>query len=193
MDGFSKFHFKDIHEGETIIKVVHRNWFYVFQQFVPIVGALLLYLIGLAYIPVIFATSMNGPLREVIYFFENFFLLGMWIFGFMIWIDYYFDIWVITSERIINIEQQGMFSRKSSELRFSKIQDVTTEVAGFLGTVINYGDVKVQTAGEISEFTFRTVSDPYKIKDIIMDLQKNAEHSRQEEFGELIKEKIDQE
>jgi len=80
-----------------------------------------------------------------------------------------------------------------SELRFSKIQDITTEVTGFLPTVINFGDVKVQTAGEVSEFLFRTVSDPYSVKNIIMELQKTTEADKEQNFGEMLKEKIDEE
>jgi uncharacterized membrane protein YdbT with pleckstrin-like domain len=191
MDGFSKFHFKDLGDGESIIRVVHRNWFYILQQFVGIILALLVYFGAILFLPTLFPDLFYGQYRSAIYFFENFFLLALWIFGFMIWIDYYFDVWIITSERIVNIEQQGLFSRKSSELRFSKIQDVTTEVDGFLGTVLNYGDVKIQTAGTDEEFLFRTISDPYKVKDIIMELQKNADHDKEQEFGEMIKEKID--
>jgi uncharacterized membrane protein YdbT with pleckstrin-like domain len=117
--------------------------------------------------------------------------LAVWLYSFMIWIDYYFDIWVITSERIINVEQKGLFSREVSELRYSKIQDVTMEVNGFLPTVLNYGDIRVQTAGEEEEFLFRTISDPYTIKGIIMKLQKQNEDESADQFGEMIKEKIE--
>ena len=191
MDGFSRFHFNDIADGETIVKVVHRNWFYILQQFLGIIVALILYGTAIVFLPTFFPDLANGPLRTIIAFAENFLLLALWIFSFMVWIDYYFDVWIITSERIVNIEQQGLFSRRSSELRFSKIQDVTTEVKGFLGTVLNYGDVLIQTAGTEDEFLFRTVSDPYRIKDVIMELQKTANHDKDEEFGEMIKEKIE--
>lgn len=117
-------------------------------------------------------------------------MLAIWIYGFLIWVDYYFDIWIITSERIINIEQKGMFTRKVSELRYNKIEDITTEVTGFIPTVINYGDVRIQTAAEEAEFCFRTVSDPYHIKNIIMDLQRKNERESTDELGDMIKEKI---
>jgi hypothetical protein len=73
------------------------------------------------------------------------------------------------------VEQKGMFTRKVSELRYSRIQDVTTEVVGFLPTILNYGDVKIQTAAEEDEFLFRTVSDPYGVKGIIMNLIEQGE------------------
>jgi len=191
MDGFSKkFHFKDIGRQEKIIKVLHRNWFYLFQQYLILVVAA--FMLGGAFIllPKLYPDFIADIDQSAIAFIENFFMLAIWIYGFMIWIDYYYDIWIITSERIINIEQKGMFTRKASELRFRKIQDVTTEVVGFFPTIINYGDVKIQTAGEQNEFVFRTISDPYAIKNIIMDLQKQSEGHIGEEIEDMIRKKM---
>ena len=167
MDGFQKYRFRDLRQDERIIKVIHRSWFYLFQQF--------------------FLGKID---KSIVLFAQNFFLLAIWLYGFMLWIDYFFDIWIITSERIINIEQKGMFARKASELRFQKIQDITTEVSGFMPTIFNYGDVRIQTAGENEEFIFRTIPDPYNIKNIIMSLQKQTEESSKQEIGEMIKGKI---
>ncbi|HBI33952.1 MAG TPA: hypothetical protein DEA43_03950 [Candidatus Moranbacteria bacterium] len=192
MDGFSKYHFKDLNGTESIVKVLHRNWFYLLQQFflVFLIGGI--FMAGLSWAPVFFPEMFKGQYKPVVAFMENFFVLALWIYSFLIWVDYYFDIWIITTERIINIEQKGMFTRSVSELRFAKIQDITTEVVGFLPTVINYGDVRVQTAGEESEFVFRTVSDPYHVKNIIMELQKKAETKKTENFGEMLKEKLEE-
>jgi hypothetical protein len=164
-----------VRQDETIIKVLHRNWFYLFQQFFLLIVVAGIFAASMIYFPLFFAGIIGKLDKSVLLFAQNFFWLAVWMYGFLIWIDYYFDIWIITSERIINIEQKGMFTRKASELRYSKIQDVTTEVVGFLPSVLNYGDVRVQTAGEQSEFVFRTVSDPYNVKNIIMELHKQSE------------------
>lgn len=176
MDGFSKFHFKDIEQNEKIIRVIHRNWFYLLQQYVIVFLVMVLFGTGIIFFPVYLGDLFAFVNSSVVSFAENFFILAIWMYCFMIWIDYYFDIWIITSERIINVEQKGMFTRKASELRYAKIQDVTTEVMGFLPSVFNYGDVRVQTAGEVNEFVFRTISDPYRVKNLIMELQKQTEN-----------------
>ena len=170
--------------------MLHRNWFYLFQQYLILVVAA--FMLGGAFIllPNLYPDFIADMDQSAIAFIENFFMLAIWIYGFMIWIDYYYDIWIITSERIINIEQKGMFTRKASELRFRKIQDVTTEVVGFFPTIINYGDVKIQTAGEQNEFVFRTISDPYAIKNIIMDMQKQSEGHIGEEVEDMIRRKM---
>ena len=189
MEDFSKFHFKDIEDGDEILHVYHRNWFYLFQQFFMMFLMLIVFVGAFLYLPLIFPDAFD-EYHTPILFFENIMMLAFWIFSFMIWIDYYFDVWIITSQRIVNVEQKGLFTRKVSELRYEKIQDVTTEVSGFIPTIINYGDVQIQTAGEDEEFMFRTVSDPYKIKSIIVELQRKNETSSTEELGEMIKEKI---
>jgi uncharacterized membrane protein YdbT with pleckstrin-like domain len=190
MDGFSKYHFKDLEEGEDIIKVVHRNWFYLLEQFFLIFVIASLFFAGTIFVPIFFPNMLGQEFQPVAAFMENFFMLAIWIYCFLIWIDYYFDIWIITSQRIVNIEQKGMFMRKVSEIDFSKIQDITTEVAGFIPTILNYGDVKVQTAGELEDINFRTVSDPYEIKNIIIGMQKKSEGESTERLGEMIKEKM---
>jgi uncharacterized membrane protein YdbT with pleckstrin-like domain len=74
----------------------------------------------------------------------------------------------------VNIEQKGLFIREMSELKIANIQDVTTEVTGVIPSVLNFGDVFVQTAGEARRFRFRQVPNPYGIKDQIMSLQHRA-------------------
>lgn len=191
MEGFSKYHFRGLNDSESIVKVIHRNWFYLMQQFIAVFAIGGMFVAGLFYAPLLFPEIFHGQYETLVAFMENLFLLALWIYSFLIWVDYYFDIWIITTERIINIEQKGMFTRSVSELRFSRIQDITTEVMGFLPTVINYGDVKVQTAGEESEFIFRTVSDPYHVKNIIMNLQKKDETDKEGNFEEMINKKME--
>ena len=186
MDKFPKFHFKELHQDEEIIKVIHRNWFYLFQQFFFLIVIVVVFVFGIFFAPIFFPDLIGKIDKAVLLFAQNFFMLAIWLFGFMIWIDYYFDIWIITSERIINIEQKGMFARKASELRFQKIQDITAEVTGFLPTILNYGDVRIQTAGTTEEFIFRTISNPYVVKNIIMDLQKKSEKDSKQEIEEML-------
>ncbi len=191
MNDFSKFHFKGVGENEEIVRVIHRNWFYIFQQFLLLFVLTVIFFTAIIFVPIFFPDFISAGSREFVSFFENFFLLVIWMYGFMIWIDYYFDVWIITTQRIVNIEQQGMFSRRVSEMEYSKMQDITAEVVGFFPTVINYGDVKVQTAGGDEEFIFRTVSDPYNVKNIIFNMQKKDSLQNTEELGEMIKEKME--
>ena len=122
-------------------------------------------------------------------FLENSFALITWITFFLIWIDYYFDVWIITTKRIVNINQQGLFTRTVSELELDKIQDITTDVRGVIPTFLNFGDLQIQTAAEQERFLFAKVPNPYLLKDTIMNLEKtNAKQAEVDKAKEEAKE-----
>jgi uncharacterized membrane protein YdbT with pleckstrin-like domain len=86
----------------------------------------------------------------------------------------------VTNDRILNIEQQGLFSRTVSELDLINIQDVTSEVKGIIPTIFNYGTVHVQTAGEAARFVFEQVPAPERIRQRILEMvteDKKREHA----------------
>lgn len=190
MDRLSNLGIKEINSGEEVIKIVHRHWFDILGQYL-ISFAIFFAMVGiLIVVPVYFPDMLEQGDYLYVVFFESFVALILWIFGFIVWIDYYLDIWIVTSERVINIEQKGLFNRVISELKLSRIQDVTTEVNGIIQTVLNFGDVHIQTAGEESKFFLRHIPDPGGIKSILMDLQKNKEKEETDELGEMIEKKI---
>ncbi|MFZ2187254.1 MAG: PH domain-containing protein [Candidatus Moraniibacteriota bacterium] len=172
---FHRYHFSGQREGEEVVRVIHRHWFNIFAHFLLILLFSLLLVGSLVTLPALFPDMLRAVDARFFIFMENTFFIFLWLFSFLIWIDYYFDVWIITSQRIVNIEQKGLFNRHISELNFSNIQDVTTTVEGIIPTVLNFGEVLVQTAGEKERFVFHMVPDPYKIKDAIMKI---SEHSR---------------
>jgi hypothetical protein len=172
MNRFRNYHFKGQHQNEQIIKIVRRHWFNVLQQFLIFFAIILVLIIAAAITPSITEDFSISQFSNIFIFAESTIAILVWIFMFFVWIDYYFDVWIITDERIVNIEQKGLFSRAVSELEFSKIQDVSTDVKGVIPTVLNFGEVYVQTAGTAGKFVFHKIPDPYHIKAIIMNLQK---------------------
>ncbi|MFA6183929.1 MAG: PH domain-containing protein [Parcubacteria group bacterium] len=168
MQKFEKFYFSGQHNGEIIIKIIRRHWFNILEQYFIVIGLLFLMLLSLQFLPMFFLGSTEMP---VLIFAESFLAILIWIYIFIIWIDFYFDVWIITNERIVNIEQKDLFIRTISELRFDKIQDISIEIFGLIPTILNFGDIYVQTAGNTERFCFRNVPDPQKIKGLIMNMQ----------------------
>ena len=78
-----------------------------------------------------------------------------------------FDTWIITSRRIIDIEQQGLFSRHVAEIPLSRVQDITIEVNGILETLLRFGTIRIQTAGE-RDFFINDVPRLQELKNIIL-------------------------
>ena len=128
--------------------------------------------------------------REVFFFpFVNLvfwiYLLGVWTYFFIGWVDYYLDAWIVTDDRIINIEQNGLFNRVISEQRLYRIQDVTAEVKGPLRTLFNFGNVYIQTAGETERFVFEDIPEPYHVKKTLIELQDTAQETEYERQAEI--------
>ena len=171
----SQCYFPSQHPNEDVLRVIHRHWFNILSHFFIILIFSFLLIASLLVFPILFPEMFNAANARFFLFVENTFFIFIWLFGFLVWIDYYFDVWIITNERIVNIEQKGLFVRHISELNFQNIQDVTAAVEGILPTVLNYGDVSVQTAGAENRFLFRQVPDPYKVKDMIMNLAKSTD------------------
>lgn len=94
-------------------------------------------------------------------------MLGVQLYGF---VDYYLDVDIVTDRRIIDIDQNGLFKRKISELHLHQVQDVEAKVEGIAGTLLHFGDIFIQTAGERENFIFRSIPHPYTIAKQIVNL-----------------------
>ncbi|OGI15614.1 MAG: hypothetical protein A3E38_01615 [Candidatus Moranbacteria bacterium RIFCSPHIGHO2_12_FULL_54_9] len=171
---FGRTHFQGQQADEEVVHIIHRHWFDILSHFLVVLVLSFLLIASLLAFPLLFPEILDAANTRLFLFVENTLFIFIWLFGFLTWIDYYFDVWIITDKRIVNIEQRGLFVRHISELHFSRIQDVTAAVTGIIPTMLNYGDVEVQTAGEEGRFIFRRVPDPYRIKDVIMKFSQGA-------------------
>lgn len=159
----------DLISNEKVLLVRRRHWFKLFQD-----------LLGFAFgffLVVAITVFVSQIYREIFANFTEEILLGagltMQIFIvalFLAFTDYYLDIWVITNQRLIFVELTGLFNRKISSVSYHKVQDVSVEVKGVIPTLLDYGDLQVQTAGEFHEFIFKDVPKPYELKDKILSL-----------------------
>ena len=95
------------------------------------------------------------------------FLLG---FMFANYVNWFFNIYLITNKKIIDMDFIGLLYKNISEAPLTNIEDVTSNISGAFGTTFNIGDVLIQTAGEKTEFEFHDVSNPSKVRDILSDL-----------------------
>lgn len=92
------------------------------------------------------------------------------VFSVIAFIDFYFDVQIVTDRRIIDVNQNRLFDRQLSELNLEDVEDVSIQISGALPTLFNYGDVVIQTAGERMNFHFQKVPRPREIASIISDL-----------------------
>lgn len=96
------------------------------------------------------------------------FLAVLWVMFFIEWTNFMLDTWILTSQRLVDVEQLSLFSRQVSTLSLDRIQDITIREIGFMDTFLGIGTVFIQTAGEMDEFRISGAKDPAHVKDIIM-------------------------
>lgn len=124
----------------------------------------------LAFAPLIIAPIISLeiiPLQWIGIFYWLY-LLILWIGFFIYWTDFILDTWILTNERLVDIEQMGLFTRRISTLSLDRIQDVTTYESGLIDTYFKIGTVYIQTAGEQREFKIPSARNPQRIKELIM-------------------------
>lgn len=83
---------------------------------------------------------------------------------------------VLTSKYYIQVNQNGLFGRTVSKLSLDQIQDVRGTKRGVLPTLLNYGEILIETAGEEENFFFRPVGDPLNLSEVINDAHQTYGH-----------------
>lgn len=109
-------------------------------------------------------------------------IVGMfWYFYFLWKRDYY----ILTDQRIIDIDQNALFSRVFNEMPLDKIQDVSSQVVGLLSTVFNFGNVIIKTAGPAEDVVIEMISHP---QGVTQEISTNFKAYREKKG--LIKEEV---
>lgn len=164
-------HLPNQRADEKVILFLRRQWFAVLAILTAAVFMLGVPAVIALYfsdrIVVLLGHPVFGPALTLV---ACMYVSAIWLFSFLEFTDYYLDTWIITNERVINVEQKGLFNRVASELHLTAVQDVTSEVKGMIRTFFDYGDVFVQTAAEKERFEFKGIDHPEKVKELILKL-----------------------
>jgi ABC-type multidrug transport system fused ATPase/permease subunit len=151
-------------KGEKIVMVMRRHWIIMLARVlgwaVVAIMPLGFYLILGEVLAEMFSSYLFGP---VVILFTSLYYLYVWLFAFASFVDYYLDVWIVTTHRIVNIEQKGLFARVTSEQKLFRIQDVTSELHGFFSTLFDFGTVYIQTAGKTERFIFKQIASPLSV------------------------------
>lgn len=75
---------------------------------------------------------------------------------------------VLTDQKLVLIFQRTVFARKVSQLSIGDVQDVTVDQPGFLSRFFRYGTIKIETAGEMANFSFYYAPEPYEAAKVIV-------------------------
>ncbi|MFH0942675.1 MAG: PH domain-containing protein [Candidatus Beckwithbacteria bacterium] len=93
-------------------------------------------------------------------------------------ITWYYHVFIVTDERIIDINFYNLIYKEVSSAKIDNIEDVTYRQGGVLRAMFNYGDVVIQTAAEKQEFVIECVPQPNRLVKILNELKLEEEHEK---------------
>jgi signal transduction histidine kinase len=111
-------------------------------------------------------------------------LLFVFTYAYTSWLIRYSNVVILTNEHLVEIEQPMLYSRKVSVLDLDQIEDVTFGQHGLLETFLKFGDLEIQTAGEIRNFIFKNIDDAGGLQRKIMELKELEEGERMKLGGD---------
>lgn len=77
------------------------------------------------------------------------------------WEDWRNDIYAVTDSQVIDTESRPFgLSSKSTTAPLDQVQDIRVEVPGTLAYLLNFGDVKIETAGKSGQMIFYSIHKP---------------------------------
>lgn len=158
----------DIEHDEKKIIEVRKHWYVIVKESIILMFFLFLPVILYTVIqitPLSFVTPGNEDVLFIFLYVA--WLFVCWSVFFFLWTEYYLDVWIITDQKMIDVDQVALFRREISTLQLDKIQDVTVEVHGIMPTILHFGNLHVQTAGDQREFIIKNIAEPQKVKDTI--------------------------
>ena len=163
-----------LEDGESIIRTVRKHWFILFTQ---TIGLALAGIAPLILASIIIPNTQLLPNITVditlwyrpLVFFGTAWILVIWMMLAAVWTDYYLDMWIITTRRVIAVDQKGFFNRSVASFRLERLQDITVDINGLIPTLLDFGTINADTASHSDVFVIRGAPHPRDIKALIQE------------------------
>jgi len=155
--------------NEKIVLMARRHWFFVLIALLkPVALAILPWLV--AFIISLFNLSLTNEQAAafIFWYFAWLFWSICFCWGVLIWVDWYLDLWILTNQKIIDIQQMGLFKRLVMTYGINNVQGVVVKTGGPFATFLKYGDAEIKIAGQANAVVFREIPQPLLVQDKIL-------------------------
>ncbi|MBR2989385.1 PH domain-containing protein [Candidatus Saccharibacteria bacterium] len=96
-------------------------------------------------------------------------LFGL-LYAYLLW---YFSIYIVTNERIRQVNQKGLFKKSTVDLALDRIQSISVSTPGVIAGIFGYGTLLIQT--NVGDLIISQVPKPDKIHNKLQNLTMEAE------------------
>jgi hypothetical protein len=156
----------ELQPDEHALLVCRRHWLRLYpllvaQALAAIVPVALLFAVGGRVV------DLEGTARNVAIA-ASVLWCGYWLVrGYFTWFRYQHDVWVVTDQRLIDGLRRHWFHRQVASADLVDIEDVSVHRSGLLPTMFDFGDLRVQTAGEQSNFVLAGIPHPAHVLTVV--------------------------
>ncbi|HET9174045.1 MAG TPA: hypothetical protein VFN56_02050 [Candidatus Saccharimonadales bacterium] len=168
--------------GERNIAEITRH---PFGMFVTYISAAVLLLIAavIAFVVVPMAAPNDSRTQLLTYATLGFMVFALLVIGFVFVANkvYWGNRWILTSDSLTQVLQLSLFDKQSSQLSLGNLEDVTAAQDGIIPHMLNFGVLRVETAGERSKFVFNYCPNPNYYAQQILQAREAFEQGRRGE------------
>ena len=164
-----------IDDGEKILYIAHRHIliFKISSAKTIAFGLLLPFMIYIIFpqtllFAIIWASA--GFLRVIYHF-----------------IDWYYDVWILTDSGIIDIERNGVFDITATRVEYHMMEGISYNIKGFIPTILKYGEITIDKLGAQTALVLKDASNPKKLERRILGYQEKFVHSKSVRDHESLK------
>lgn len=104
-------------------------------------------------------------------------LIGLFII-FRVWFYNHVNIFIITSERIVDVQRSSLFDEVVTSVGYADIKDIAVRKKGVFANVFGYGNIIIQTNSEHFVLDISAVRDPQKIHNTIVQADEKYKQNR---------------
>ena len=154
-----------LREGEEIQEVIRRH---KSTLIAPIAITSVLIIIPFFFM---FYLLSRGPIGTSVFLVLIIFAL---LYSARVFVTWFFNVFIITNQRIIDIDRTGFFTKTVSEARFDTIADISYSTKGVGQTVFRTGTIQLKTKGESLTLVIGHIADPARVHQLLLDLVKES-------------------
>jgi len=89
-------------------------------------------------------------------------------------VKWYYTVFVVTSDRVIDVFQKGLFDRIVTNATYDVIQDVSYRKKGLMATLMDVGWITIQTAGSNTAMQVRDIHNPQVVMMMINQARRES-------------------
>lgn len=159
-------YFEDQMDGEEVLYVFRKHPIVMRKGLIIGMAA---WLVGPVYTLALTYLRPNNYPSMTFFFLSLLISIGLGVLLFTpSWIGWFFSVFIVTDQRLIQITQKGLFSRSVVDMGLNQIQMVNYEVSGLQETLLGFGTIMMQTF--VGDLVIHDIHHPAKTQKKILEI-----------------------